>query len=68
MAKVNINKDKCKGCALCVFYCPNKLLVSSKDLNKKGIHVVEFQDKKNKCTGCMMCAVICPDCALEVWK
>ena len=68
MGYIKIDRDKCKGCSLCIIYCPNKLLNISNDLNKKGIHTVEFKDKDNKCTGCSMCAIMCPDCAIEVYK
>jgi len=68
MPLVKVNKGLCKGCGLCVIYCPRKLLAGSKSLNKKGIHVISFKNNSDKCTGCGMCALICPDCAIEVWK
>jgi len=68
MGQIKINKDRCKGCGLCIIYCPRSLLCISGDLNNKGIHAVDIEDKDGKCTGCGMCAVICPDCAIEVWR
>ena len=68
MGYIKIDKDRCKGCGLCIIYCPSHLLCVSGDLNKVGIHAAEFKDKDGKCTGCTMCAVICPDCAIEVYK
>lgn len=68
MPRVKVNKTLCKGCGLCVIYCPGKLLTSSGSLNKKGIHAISFNSKSDKCTGCAMCALMCPDCAIEVWK
>lgn len=67
MAKISINKDKCKGCFLCVGFCPKGLIKKSKALNKLGVNFAEFIDK-NECAGCMACAIICPDCCIEVWK
>ena len=68
MGKIKIDKDKCKGCMLCVSVCTRELIVRSKKLNKRGIHCVEFIDEKHACTGCTMCAVICPDMCIEVYK
>jgi len=67
MAHIKINKDKCKGCLLCVSVCPAKIITKSKKLNKKGISAVDFS-LSEKCTGCAMCAIICPDVCIEVYK
>lgn len=67
MAKIKINPEKCKGCFLCLEFCPKKLIQESKGLNKKGVKFAEFVDD-GSCLGCQMCAVICPDCCIEVWK
>lgn len=68
MVKVKINKDKCKGCLLCVEFCNQKLLQESKDLNKRGINYVVFVDKENKCKGCNFCAIVCPEACIEIEK
>jgi len=68
MAYIKVDKEKCKGCGFCIIYCPNKLVLSSDAMNKRGVHAVEFVDKDGKCTGCAMCAIMCPDCVIEVWK
>ena len=68
MAKIVINKEKCKGCFLCINFCPKKLIIKSKKLNKRGINYVEFLKEKNTCLGCAMCALICPDSCIEVYK
>ena len=67
MAKIKIDKDKCKGCMLCVSVCPNKLIIRSNSLNKKGVRAVEIKDA-DKCTGCAMCAIMCPDACIEVYR
>ena len=83
MAKIIIDQNRCKGCFLCLNFCPKGLIKKSTKLNKQGLNFVEFfrQDNLNKggippkagnkptdCTGCMQCAVICPDCCIEVYK
>jgi 2-oxoglutarate ferredoxin oxidoreductase subunit delta len=67
MPKITINKDKCKGCLLCVSFCPKHAIVIEEKLNKRGVKPVAFDDAAG-CIGCAMCAVICPDCCIEVYK
>ena len=66
MAKIKIDKTKCKGCYLCVTNCPKGLIKVSPVLNIKGIKPAFFSG--GKCTGCTMCALICPECIIEVYK
>lgn len=66
MGKIYISKNMCKGCGLCTFACPKKILeISKTESNDKGYFVVEITDPE-KCIGCAACAIICPDCVIEV--
>ena len=67
MAKITIDREKCKACLLCVSFCPKALIKNNKALNKKGFAFVEFKDS-GECLGCKMCAVICPECCIEIYK
>ena len=67
MAKVVINREKCKGCFLCVNFCPKGLLKKSVKLNQRGLNFVEF-DLTGECIGCAQCAIICPDGCIQVHK
>jgi 2-oxoglutarate ferredoxin oxidoreductase subunit delta len=64
---IHIDRERCKGCALCIEFCPKKAIAISGDLNLKGYYVAAF-DNSRECTGCATCAVICPDVAIEVEK
>lgn len=66
MAKIKIDKDRCKGCYLCIANCPNGLIKISTEINVKGVKPVVF--KSGKCTGCGLCAIICPDGAIKVLR
>lgn len=66
MAKIKIDRNKCKGCYLCIMNCPKGLIEISSEINTKGVKPVSF--KEGACTGCGMCAIICPDCAIVVVK
>jgi len=65
--EVKINKDACKACGLCIFYCPAKYLVFSSQLNKRGVRFA-LCNPKAKCAGCGFCFLICPDCCIEIYE
>ena len=65
MAKVIINPEKCKGCLLCVSFCPKGLIKKSKKLNLCSLNYVAF-DTQGECIGCLQCALICPECCIEI--
>jgi 2-oxoglutarate ferredoxin oxidoreductase subunit delta len=67
MAKITIDREKCKGCLLCVGVCPKGLLQAEEALNRRGINPVRCKNNK-ECLGCGLCAIICPDCCIEVYK
>ncbi len=71
--KITLDGEACKGCYLCVSFCPEKLLEVSEKLNQKGYYPAEFiesngSNDNRKCTGCCTCAIICPDVAIEVYR
>ena len=65
MAETIIQKDKCKGCRLCIFFCPSKTLELSPVLNKKGVKYPKRKDG-TVCTGCGFCYLVCPDACFEI--
>ncbi len=65
MPHVFVEKDKCKGCELCVKTCPEQVLAMSDKLNVKGYFYAE-PVRGDRCIGCTLCAVTCPDVAIEV--
>ncbi|MDR1117639.1 MAG: 4Fe-4S binding protein [Oscillospiraceae bacterium] len=68
MGKVTFNRDKCKGCGLCVGVCPKKIVrLSTEKLNAKGYYPAEITDME-KCIACAFCATMCPDCVITVEK
>lgn len=67
-----IDRERCKGCHLCVDVCPTKVIVVDTKLNKKGyqpaLFIEEVEEGAKGCTGCAMCASVCPDVAIEVYR
>ena len=62
---IQIDRERCKGCALCVDFCPEDCISLSDELNLKGYFVAAFDDAK-ECSACRSCALMCPDVAIEV--
>jgi 2-oxoglutarate ferredoxin oxidoreductase subunit delta len=56
---VHIIEELCKGCGICVGFCPAKVL-AVKDNGK--VSAVE----QEKCIGCKACENRCPDYVFEV--
>jgi len=67
MGKIIINIEQCKGCKLCVIFCPKQLIKLSERLDPAGYHPAEFIDN-GQCNSCGLCYQMCPDVAIEVWK
>jgi 2-oxoglutarate ferredoxin oxidoreductase subunit delta len=66
MPKINVEKNRCKGCERCVVACPQRVIAMSSDLNEKG-YSYAFPAAQPRCLGCRLCAITCPDVAIEVF-
>ena len=63
---VRIDGDLCKGCGLCVEFCPRGLIVLATELNKRGVQPAAYSGDPGPCTGCGNCAAMCPEAAIEI--
>jgi len=54
-----INRDWCKGCGICVEFCPRKVL--ELDTEDKAVAV-----RPEDCICCRLCELRCPDLAIQV--
>ena len=70
--RITINRERCKGCYLCISVCPSEVIIISQSLNQQGYYPAEPKDGNDNegkaCIGCAMCATICPDIAIEVYR
>jgi 2-oxoglutarate ferredoxin oxidoreductase subunit delta len=58
-AEILITREWCKGCRICVEFCPEGVL--GLDAQEKAV-VLDAE----ACTACMFCELHCPDLAVEV--
>ncbi|MCD6484710.1 MAG: 4Fe-4S dicluster domain-containing protein [Candidatus Odinarchaeota archaeon] len=63
--EIVVRENLCKGCKICVTFCPAKILRLSDDFNEHGYHHVEVIDP-NLCLGCKLCEYMCPDFAIFI--
>ncbi|MFC1904180.1 ferredoxin family protein [Chloroflexota bacterium] len=64
---IEIDQELCKGCEICISFCPKGSIAQADKLNSSGYLPVVFNEG-NECTGCAICAVVCPEVAIEVYR
>lgn len=55
---LTINKEWCKGCGICVAFCPKQVLA----LNNEKAEIVNIEN----CISCGLCELRCPDSAIYI--
>jgi len=61
----HIDKDRCKGCGLCVIVCPKNVLEMSTEVSAKG-YFPAYQARPEDCIYCALCCTMCPDVAITI--
>lgn len=64
---IEIEQDLCKGCELCIAFCPKNSISTADKLNPSGYLPAQYNDT-GECTGCAICALVCPEVAIEVYR
>jgi 2-oxoglutarate ferredoxin oxidoreductase subunit delta len=59
-AKITIREEWCKGCGICVEFCPKNVLAQT------GITGKATVTAPDQCIKCRLCVIRCPDFAIEV--
>jgi len=65
VATIHIDSNLCKGCGICVEFCPKNVFRLREDLSESGIHLAVAAEEE-KCTVCHLCELYCPDFAIAV--
>lgn len=67
-ANLIFDRDRCKGCELCIAACPKNILALDRtSTNRKGYYPAGVTDL-SQCIACASCAKICPDSVITVEK
>lgn len=71
MAKIRgaivVDRERCKGCDLCVVACPAHVIALNKEVNSKGYNYA-YMLQPDECIGCANCGWVCPDGCISVYK
>jgi len=62
---IKVDSQLCKGCDICIVYCPEHIYVKSSKENKKGVYL-PFPENENECKECHLCELLCPDQAITI--
>ena len=64
---ISIDRERCKGCYLCLRACPFKVLEKDDSMNASGSYPAVAAHME-KCTGCASCYRVCPDVVITVYQ
>jgi 2-oxoglutarate ferredoxin oxidoreductase subunit delta len=64
---VIIDRERCKGCYLCVRACPVKVLEADTAPNSTGTYPSKAVQPE-KCIACGSCFEVCPDVCMEIYE
>jgi 2-oxoglutarate ferredoxin oxidoreductase subunit delta len=65
--KVEIDRELCKGCYLCIRACPVKVLEKGGAANSGGSYPATAAHLE-KCIACGNCYAVCPDVCITVFE
>jgi 2-oxoglutarate ferredoxin oxidoreductase subunit delta len=63
--RVYLIPERCKGCGICIAFCPSSILQESKEANGRGYHLPAIaKGKQDACIHCQFCSLVCPEFAI----
>jgi len=62
---IEVDEELCKGCSICITFCPKSVFEQSERLNRKGYYVPDIV-KEDECVGCRLCELLCPEFAITI--
>ena len=65
--KVEIDRELCKGCYLCIRACPMKVLEQDTEPNSTGSYPSKAVHPE-KCIACGNCYEVCPDVCISIYE
>ncbi|MFH1087865.1 MAG: 4Fe-4S binding protein [Chloroflexota bacterium] len=64
---IEIDRELCKGCQVCMAFCPKEVIAPQAKVNAAG-YLPVTPGNNGECTGCGVCAIVCPEVAVEVYR
>jgi 2-oxoglutarate ferredoxin oxidoreductase subunit delta len=64
---IEIDRELCKGCFLCIRACPVKVLSADTEINSSGSYPAKVLNVE-KCIACGNCYEVCPDVCIRVFE
>ena len=66
--EITVSKAYCKGCGLCVEFCPRGCIeIPGDKLSDLALPLALFVEP-DLCTACAVCGWMCPERAIEVYR
>jgi 2-oxoglutarate ferredoxin oxidoreductase subunit delta len=63
--EVYINDNLCKGCDICIEFCPKEVFAASTEVGPRGYFVPAVKKPEN-CNACLLCEHLCPELAITI--
>jgi len=63
--QVYLIPERCKGCEVCIHFCPREVLSISDERNAKGYRIPKVSNGEvEECVNCEFCTLVCPEFAI----
>ena len=62
---IEIDEDYCKGCSICIDFCPLEVLELSDRINSRGYYP-PVPVHEERCIGCRFCELLCPEFSIMI--
>ena len=63
--QVYLIPERCKGCEICIQFCPQDVLCISEERNEKGYLIpMVAVGMESECVNCEFCTLVCPEFAI----
>ncbi len=63
--KIIIDSKWCKGCGICVHFCPKGVLKIGEERSAGGYRM-PYAVNSEACVGCRTCERMCPDLCIDI--